>query len=145
MQYETLKVTLDAHIAHRGEREQLIARIRPRLNRALAEHPRFAAIGEHAHEVIFHHLRQLLGALPINIEQHILARLQGLLHRLSGCSVKIAENFGIFQKLTRIAQLDELLLGDEVIIAPVLLTRPLGAGGDGDGHADGGISFQQLA
>ena len=53
---------------------------------------------------------QLLGALPVDVEQHVMALLQRLHHGALGRAVEIAEHLGIFQQVATVAQAAELLM-----------------------------------
>ena len=98
---------------------------------------------EDPHQVLAHRSTQLLGALPVDVEEHVAARLQGLRHRPLRRAVEIAENLCIFQKLAAVAEPGELLLADEVIILAVHLARPRRPRRDGHRHGDVGVARQQ--
>ena len=54
---------------------------------------------EHAHHIARQALLELPRALPVDVEQHVVARLQGLQHRRSGRGVELPEHFRPFEQL----------------------------------------------
>src|SRR5438552_14855795 len=66
---------------------------------------------------------QLLGALPIDVEQHVAALLERLLYRLSRRAIEVAEYLGILQELTILPQLVEAIAVDEMVMPSVDSTR----------------------
>jgi hypothetical protein len=81
-------------------------------------------------------LRQLLGTLPVDVEQNVLAGLQGIKHRATRRAVGIAEYGRMFQELTGIDHGVELRLIDEHVVLAVDLARPHGAGRRRDRHGE---------
>ena len=53
--------------------------------------------------------RKLLGALPVDVEQHVASGCKRLLDRLARRAVAVAEHLGVFQQSPRFAMLIELL------------------------------------
>ena len=105
-------------------------------DQALAQFLRRRRKNEDADEIVLHRLGQLLGALPVDVEQHVAASLQRRRHRPLRRAVEIAEHLGVFEKLAPVAQTGEFPGADEVIILAVDLSRPRRPRGDGNRHLD---------
>ena len=82
---------------------------------------------EDADEIVARLLAQLLGALPIDVEQDIAAGPQCLLHRLARRAVAMAEDFRPFQKLAGFHHGLEAGQVDEMIVAAVDLAADAAA------------------
>src|SRR5574344_128520 len=83
-----------------------------------------------------HQAAHLPGALPVDFQNQVLALIQRLLHPLLGGAVKIAEYFGMFQKLATSDHGSKVVLAGEVVVDTVGFTRAHGAGGVGNGDAN---------
>jgi hypothetical protein len=74
-----------------------------RILRADAQAPLEFVMGgrqnEHADEIFAHALLELLRALPVDVEQHVLAGGQRVHHRLFRRAVEMIEDGGIFEEL----------------------------------------------
>jgi hypothetical protein len=64
---------------------------------------------EDAHHVLVHLLDDLAGPLPVDVEHHVLADAQGLLHGLARRAVEVAVHLGPFQEVPAIAQTLEVV------------------------------------
>jgi hypothetical protein len=96
-------------------------------------------------QVFLHHLGDLLGALPVNIEQHVAAFGQRFVNGLEWRAIIVAEDFGPFQKFFPVAHLGKAFLADEVIVLAVGFTRARRAGCDRHGKGDVLVRSQKLA
>ena len=72
---------------------------------------------------IFSH--DLPGALPVDVEHHVLAARQGLLDRLARRAVEIAVHLGPFEQIAALAHLVELVGRDEPVVHAVDLRGAL--------------------
>ena len=72
----------------------LIARLEPPLERLAVRRQ-----NEHAHHVSRQAFLELPRALPVDVEQHVVARLQGIEHRRPRRGIKVAEHFRPFEQL----------------------------------------------
>ena len=88
---------------------------------------------EDADEIVARFFRQLLGALPVDIEQNIAALGEGFFDGQARGSVIIAENLGMFEQLVAVDEEVEFGRVDEAVVFAIDLARAGGAGGDGDG------------
>src|SRR5262249_38425427 len=85
---------------------------------------------EDADQVLSCSLLELLGTLPINVEQYISTGAQSRFHRLAWGSVVVAENLRPFEQLAPVDSEIEVRGFNEMIVDARHLTRPLRAGGD---------------
>ena len=90
-------------------------------------------------------LVELLCPLPVDIEQHVLPLRQTLLDRCSGRGIAVAEYRGIFQEAVIGDHFFKFVATDEIIVFAMFLAGSLCARGDGDGHRDLLVGFQQHA
>ena len=90
-----------------------------------------------------HVLAQLGGALHVDVEQDVLAFGQHLAHGGQGRTVEVAVHFGPFGKMALVAQLHEALAAQEMVVPAVHFAVTGGAGGAGDGIAEGGEFLAQ--
>jgi len=90
-----------------------------------------------------HQLAHLLGALPVDFQDQVVAFVQGLLQVALRGAVEVAEHFGALKEGAVLDHLDELGALDEVIVNAVHLARAHGAGGVGHRDADLFVSVGQ--
>ena len=100
---------------------------------------------EHADDVGFHLLIKLLRALPVDIEQEILALADTGFHLRLGGAVAVAEHGCPLEELPVLHHPVKFGLAGEDVILPVHFTGTRRAGGDGYRHADFRVMGQQLA
>src|SRR5690606_7178819 len=81
-------------------------------------------------------------ALPVDLQQHVVAGLQVRLHRLPRRALPVAVHAGVLEEVAGVDHALELLLGDEVVVLAVALARPRRARGEGDGQAQLGVARQ---
>ena len=86
----------------------------------------------------------LLGALPIDIEQNVAAVGERFFDGSPGRAIEMAEDIGMFQKLARRNHLPEFVLADKKVVVAVGFRRAFGPGCRRDGERKRGIAFQQL-
>src|SRR4051812_7896395 len=91
---------------------------------------------KNADQILRKLLVQLLSPLPVDVEQHVAALLQRLLHGLARCAVEIAEHLSKFQQLTGASELVEALAVDEMIMSAIDFAAPLGTRGNRDRKLD---------
>jgi len=91
---------------------------------------------EHRHQVVAHPLLELLRALPVDVEQHVVTAMQGCVDRRPRRAVVVIEDAGMFQKFVSLDHAAEARRVDELVIDPVLLARSLGARRAGDAELD---------
>ena len=98
---------------------------------------------EHAYHVLAHPLLELAGPLPIDIEEHVIARVERGLHGCLRRRIAIAVNLGPLEQLA--GPLEPLELGrvDEVVVPTVHLSAPRLARRHGHRHAQAGVGCQQ--
>jgi hypothetical protein len=84
-------------------------------------------------------------ALPVDVEQHVLAARQRRFHRPARRAIGAAEDARIFQEFVVLNHRVETFLVDEMIMHAVSLTRPRGAGGGADGEGQPVVARQQRA
>ena len=100
---------------------------------------------EHADHVVARGRAQLLGALPVDVEQHVAAAGQRLLDSRARRAVGMAVDLGVLQQL---AALDHRAVGgavDELIVDAVDLARPLRPGGHRDRQRELRLELQHPA
>jgi hypothetical protein len=130
-------VACATHPAMHDLRRILCAHIEPLLQR-LARRRKY----EHRHHIVFSIGAQLLGALPVYVEQHVATLGQGVFHRFPRRAVVIVEHHRPFQKLVVITHLGESLVVDEVVVLPLYLPFPLLARRIGDRHRKPALLFE---
>ena len=86
---------------------------------------------------------ELLGALPVDVEQEILAFLEARLDLRFRRSVKVAEDLGPFEEFAGFDHRFEPGVVDEAVIEPVGLAGADRTGGDRDRHGDLLVLFEQ--
>ena len=100
---------------------------------------------EDPHEIGAEGIFELLGALPVDVEQDVAAVLERFLDRLLRAAVAMIEDIGPFGEFVVGDQPVELRVVDEMIIDPVDLARAHRPGGGADRHGDRRIDLHQLA
>ena len=100
---------------------------------------------EDTDEIVAGVLGELLGALPVYVEQRILARRQCLLHRGAQGAVVVAENLGIFEKFLAVDHQVELGEIDEVVVLAGDLSGTLGAGRGRHRHRQVDLPLEKTA
>ena len=76
-----------------------------------------------------HQFSNLPGALPVDLEDHVLATRQGGFDRAPRRAVLVVEHPGMLQEFAVIHHPPEHLAVDEKVVPAMLFARPLGAGG----------------
>ena len=100
---------------------------------------------EHEDDVALQLFRKLLRALPIDVEQHVLAGGDRGFDRLARRTVVIVENARPFEKLAaRLHRLEPIAI-DEVIVDAVLLAGARRACRDRHRHLDAAVGGKQPA
>ncbi|MND26823.1 hypothetical protein D3C80_172800 [compost metagenome] len=100
---------------------------------------------EDRNDVRLHLVLQLLGALPVDVEQHIATGGHGIFHRPARRAVEIAVNFRPFQQRIAITQTLEIALGNEMVVDTVNLALAARARRNADGQADILVLVEQVA
>ena len=100
---------------------------------------------ENAHHVLGRGAAELLGPLPVDVEQDVAAGCQGGLDCAARGAVGMTVDPGMLQELAAGDHGGEALLADEVIVDAVGLGRAARSGGDGDGERDLGLLLEQAA
>lgn len=85
----------------------------------------------------------LLGTLPVDLENQVVALGQGLSYPGVRGTVIVAEDFGMFKKLAAADHGLEVVYAGEVVVDAIGFTRTGGAGGMGNGYADKWQVIQQ--
>ena len=83
-----------------------------------------------------HQPAHLLGTLPVDFQDQVVALVQGFLQRTARSAVEVAEYFGVLQEVALGDQRLEFFMDDEVIVHAVLFARAHGAGGVRDRNAN---------
>src|SRR5688572_4157157 len=81
--------------------------------------------------------------LPVDLEDEVLALLEGVLDGLAGGAIPVAVYLGALQELAAALHGEKGRLVHEVVLAPVLLPRARLAGGVGGRQPEAGLVFQQ--
>src|SRR5690606_12785203 len=68
-----------------------------------------------------HQPAYLLGALPVDFQNQVVAVGEGLLDPALGRAVEVAEDFGMLEKLVALETVEEILTADEVVVDPIHL------------------------
>ena len=100
---------------------------------------------EDRNDVRLHLVLKLLGALPVDIEQHVAAGSHRIFHRPTRGAVKIAVNLCPFQQRIAIPQALEFTRGNEMVVNAVNLALAARARRDADGQADILVLVEQVA
>src|SRR5690606_10150741 len=89
------------------------------------------------HQLALRHRRSYLaGALQLDLQHRVPAGGQRLHHRRARGAVAVAGEFRVFEQLAVVDPLRERLAVDEVVVLPVDLALPRGAGGHRDAAED---------
>ena len=84
-----------------------------------------------------------MGPLPVDFQNHVATGLQLLAHRVLRRAVQVTEHLGVLNELRPLDQLAEFLLGDEVVVPPMLFAFASRPRRVRDGQLDGGIVADQ--
>ncbi len=87
----------------------------------------------------------LLRALPVYLQDHVLALGELLLHPVARGGITVVEYGGVFEEPVLLQQGIEFLFTDEIVVNFMPLVRSRGAGGMGDGHQQLGQGGDQPA
>jgi hypothetical protein len=67
---------------------------------------------------------ELLGALPVDVEEHVAPFAQGCLDGAPRRAIGVAVDRGVLEQFARLDHGAELLVGDEMVVVPIHLRRP---------------------
>src|SRR5690606_11754805 len=81
-------------------------------------------------------------ALPVDLQQHVVAGRQLRLHRLPRRALPVAVHAGVLEEVAGVDHALELFLADEVVVLGMALARARRARGEGDRQPDGRIARQ---
>src|SRR5262249_27846785 len=90
-------------------------------------------------------LLKLLRPLPINVEQHVLPRMQCSLDRRAGRAVVVAKHLGPLEQFLAVTPEVELRLVDKMIVDAGNFTGTPGPGGHRHGHLQTRLATAQHA
>ncbi len=90
-----------------------------------------------------HQFANLLGALPVDLQNQVMTFVQRLLQTALRGPVHIAEDFSLFEKIAVLDHAHEFGAIDEVVVHAVHFARTHGPGGVGHRHADLRLSVDQ--
>src|SRR5690606_12106508 len=82
------------------------------------------------------------GALPVDLQQHVVAGGQERLDRLPGRALPVAVHAGMLEEIAGSDHAFERFGADEVVMLGVALARSRRARGEGNRQADAGIARQ---
>src|SRR5690554_2395316 len=144
IQYNVVELRHMAHLAARAQQapgDHVLA-VGAAPAQALLQHIERGRQHEHPHG-LRKRLAHLLRALPVDLQQDVVARADALADPGPGRAVVVTVDLGPLEKFTGIAHRPEAFDVDEMVVLPVHLALARRAGGVGDGQLHARVARQQ--
>ncbi len=100
---------------------------------------------EYADQIIAGLFLELLGTLPVNVEEHITTRFESLINRRRRRAVRVVKNHRVLEKGIGPAQRFKAIGTDKVIVTPIDFGRSSWPGGRRDAHHQIAVACDQAS